>query len=151
MTIRPMYRFMAACLMLTVLVSLSGCGGDGGGKAAGRKRSSASGKVMFDGKPIPAGTVSFAHSESGTVSVCPITNGSYSSKSGDGPIPGENTVNIAGLEAPDGKSLWSGPYSQKVTVEASGYKGDFTVLPADVKPPVDAVVDEELNSAKGGK
>jgi hypothetical protein len=119
-----------------MLVGFSGCGGGGGGKKEGasKPRVSASGKVEFDGNPIPAGTVSFMNLQTGNIAVCPIYNGSYSSKRGEGPNPGENTVNIVGRESEDGDPMWAGAWTKKVTVDESGYKGDFSISSDQVRP-----------------
>jgi hypothetical protein len=68
-----------------------------------------SGKVTFQGKPIPAGWISFTpEAGKGAVRVCQIKDGVYDSSTGGDPAgihPGKNLVKIAGF---DGKvvPLW---------------------------------------------
>jgi hypothetical protein len=60
-----------------------------------------SGKVTFQGKPVPAGWISFTPEPGkGAVRVCQIKDGVYdSSKEGDPGIhPGKNLVKIAGFD-----------------------------------------------------
>jgi hypothetical protein len=120
-------------LVAAVLAGASGCGETGAG-AVKRPRAAASGKVEFDGKPIPAGSVVFLHLDSGIYSTCPISNGSYKSVRGDGPIAGKNVVSVIGLEAADGKPLWGGAWSREVEVQGATFHEDFKVKPDDVKP-----------------
>jgi hypothetical protein len=126
-------RFSIA-LGLAALTGLGGCGGGGKEKGASLPRVKASGKVEFDGNPVPAGTVSFLNSQTGNISVCKISHGRYSSSSGEGPNPGENTVTIVGKESDDGTPLWAGAWSKKVQVEQSGFQEDFSISSSEVKP-----------------
>ncbi|MBY0461414.1 MAG: hypothetical protein K2V38_29205, partial [Gemmataceae bacterium] len=60
-----------------------------------------SGKVTFQGKPVPAGWISFTPEPGkGSVKVCQIKDGVYdSSKEGEpGIFPGKNLVKIAGFD-----------------------------------------------------
>lgn len=131
-------------LSLAMLVAV-GCGGDKG--PAGPARASASGKVTFDGKPVVAGSVSFIHKESGNPGMCVIVNGEYKDEEGNGPVIGDNTLSITGLEMIDGKSLWGGVYSKEVTVTKEGFKEDFAITAAEVKPADPNYVnpDDEMN------
>lgn len=132
-----------ACLLGGVLLlSLCGCGSSGEG-ATKRDRASASGKVEFDGKPIPAGAVVFTHIESGTVVSCPITNGSYANERDAAPVIGKSAVSVVGMDKVDGKNLWNGIWSKQVEVKAPKFAEDFSVQADQVKPFVDKGSDEE--------
>ncbi len=137
-------RMMSCVAMSFLLLTLAGCGGGG---SDGKPRASASGKAMFDGKPIPAGFVVFTHKDSGTVASCPISEGEYSSVSGEGPLIGANTVTISALDKVDGQPLFGGGKTIEVNVEASGYTGDVTVAADEVLPAATVDVDEELQQA----
>jgi hypothetical protein len=129
-------------LSLALLLVVAGCGGGGGdGKVAGGARADASGKVTYDGKPVPAGSVVFRHKESGTVVECPISDGEYENVSGLGPVIGDNSVGVTGLDksGEDAKPLWTGPWAKEVKIEASGYKEDLTILATEVKPYVETI------------
>ncbi|MDR1140371.1 MAG: hypothetical protein LBL62_01675 [Planctomycetaceae bacterium] len=87
---------------VTVLfcLSLMGCNGDG------LNRTSVSGKVTFDGKPVEKGFIMFKP-EPGTL--CPdvggqIKEGIYSIPQKDGPVVGSYTVGIM-ASAPTGKKI----------------------------------------------
>lgn len=127
---------------LAMLALVAGCGG-GGGAEGGRPRASASGKVSFDGKPVPAGFVVFTHTESGSTSECPITEGEYESESGKGPIVGDNTVAVTALDKVDGNPLFGGSKPTSVKVEAGGYTGDFNIAAADVSPAAERQMEDE--------
>ncbi len=76
--------FLNNCTVLLLACAASsaiiGCGGES--VPAGRERVSAYGKVSFDGKPVPAGSVSFLHTASGNSGYCPIVNGEYEEEDG---------------------------------------------------------------------
>ena len=117
------------------LLAFSAIIGCGDSTPPGPERATASGKVEFDGKPVPAGSVSFIHKESGNMSSCMITNGVYTSEVNEGPVLGENTLSVSGYAVIDGKPLWGGVYSKMVTVAKDGFNEDFSITPAEVKPP----------------
>jgi hypothetical protein len=130
------------CLTVALLFVVAGCGGGGGdGKVAGGARADAAGKVTYDGKPVPAGNVIFRHKDSGTVVECPISDGEYENASGLGPVIGDNTVGVTGLDkaGEDAKPLWTGPWGKEVKIEAGGYKEDLTILATEVKPYVETI------------
>ena len=122
----------AVALGCATFFAIIGCGGDTA--LPGRDRVSASGKVLFDGKPVPAGGVSFLHKASGNTGYCPITNGEYEEEDGQGPVVGENTMTVVGLEMVDGNPLWGGNYSKEVVIGKDGFKEDMTIMAADVQP-----------------
>jgi len=127
----------AFCLFLAG--SLSGCGG---GTVEGTG-TTASGKVEFDGQPIPAGTVTFLHHDSGNFVGCEIDDGYYS---GEGPYPGKNTLMIMGKETSDGDPMWQDPWKKVIDVGDSEFAEDFSIASDDVEPfdPSTRVEDEDL-------
>lgn len=132
--------------LLIVFGLLVGCGG-GEKPKPGRERVSASGKVTFDGAPVPAGFVVFNHKESGTPVNCPISEGEYESVSGEGPIVGANMVTVTALDkAEGGQALFGGMTPKEVAVEAGGYTGDFAFTKDEVTPAAKNEVDEELSN-----
>lgn len=126
------YSVMAPALFL--LAALSGCSSDPGEGSQERARTSASGTAMFDGKPIPSGSVTFLHTESGTYANCPIHDGKYASVSGEGPVIGSNLTSVVGLQEPHGTPLWGGVWSQQVEITSDSFKQNFDIKPADTKP-----------------
>ena len=132
-------RVMAAFAVSLTLFAAGGCGGASDAK----ERASASGKAVFDGKPIPAGHVVFTHKGSGTMAMCAISEGEYSSVSGEGPSLGTNTVTVSALDGPDGQPLFGGGKSFEVDVTSSGYTGDFALTAADVSAPATRIPDDE--------
>jgi hypothetical protein len=127
-------------LTFAAFSAILGCGG-GADVPPGRERVSASGKVTFDGNPVPAGGVSFMHKESGNTGYCTIVNGAYTEEDGQGPVVGENTMSVTGLEMVDGKPLWGGNFSKDVVIGADGFKEDMAILSADVQPPASDYID----------
>lgn len=119
-----------ACMAFTLV--LAGCGG--GVEPPTTARVNASGKVTFDGKPVPAGTVTFLHNETGHMAVCPINDGAYENESGQGPNPGQNTVTIVGMDAEGGTEMWSGAWTKTVQVGEGDFTEDYAITSAEVKP-----------------
>lgn len=133
---------VASAGSLFVAAILVGCGGDAPPPVT---RYEAAGKVTFEGQPVPSGTVTFVHKETKTLAACPIENGSYASKSGEGPAAGPSTINITGYDAPNGKPLWGGAWSTDVDVPKSKYEKDFTIAKTEVKK-----VDPKVQSTDPG-
>lgn len=125
---------LRTALAVCALAALSGCGGDPpeGGKEL--PRSSASGKVTFDGQPIPAGSVTFMHADSGTYANYPFEDGEYESTSGDGPVIGKNTVIVVGMDQPNGTPMWGGTWSREVEITGDAFEQDFDVKKSETKP-----------------
>jgi hypothetical protein len=137
---RTSIRIPAVILSLSIIVSICGCGGKGKeGKGATKPRLSASGKVEIDGKPVPAGTVTFISKDTGNNSSCPISNGTYANKKSDGPNSGENAVIVTAKEKSDGEDQWT--WHSKVDVGEKGYTGDFSIKSADTRKPRKTVID----------
>jgi hypothetical protein len=128
--------FDLQCMVLPILCMVTfvimGCGGEA--VRPGRERVRASGKVSFDGTPVPAGGVSFQHKQSGNSGYCPIVDGVYQEEDGQGPVVGENTLTVTGLDMVDGKPLWGGIYSKDVTIGQDGFQEDFAISSSDVQP-----------------
>ena len=119
-------------------VSMAGCGGSATkDKFKKFERGTVSGAVTYEGKPVPAGVVSFRHKESGNQASFTIKEGKYKSGAADGPQLGLNSVEVFGRETTDATApfVWGGPFRAEVTIEKSGYTGDFTVTKDKVKPP----------------
>ena len=120
---------------LSLAGSLAGCGGGAVDDSKKTPRVNATGKVEFDGKPIPAGTVAFMHQETGNVGTCTISDGTYTSDDGQGPNPGLNTVMITAKETADGSPLWAKPWTkQQVQVGDADFTENFSIKATEVKP-----------------
>ena len=135
---------MAVCVCLAS--SLSGCGG-GAVDEPTTARINVSGKVELDGQPVPAGTVTFLHADTGYSAICNIYDGEYESDSGKGPNPGNNTVLIDGKEEADGNSMWQQKWKKmNFQVGDSEFTEDFSIASDEVTPfdPSSIQVDEEL-------
>lgn len=124
----------------SILIGTSGCGAAPAGGNA-RPQATASGKVTFDGQPVPSGSIAFRHEESGNTAECMISDGAYESESGAGPLIGKNTVSIVGLDGPGGKPLWGGAWSREVDVQGDTFTQDFDVKKSETKKV--KVIDDE--------
>jgi hypothetical protein len=124
----------AILLGAAMLAGVSGCSSDPAEGGKDNPRASASGSVTFNGQPIPAGSVTFTHLDSGTYSTCPIDDGTYENESGDGPLIGKNVVTVVGLEAAGGKPQWSGAWSKEVDIAGDTFEQNFEVQSDEVKP-----------------
>ena len=121
------------CCLLSVAM-LPGCG------KSGPKTYAVSGKVTFDGKPVPAGTIRFTPDakagNDGKSSVAKIKDGSYSISSSDGVIGGAYKIVIFGYDGvafeggegtvAEGKPLFDG-YEVQQELEQSSATLDFEV------------------------
>jgi hypothetical protein len=68
-------RYTIAPLLVGLLV----CSGCGEGQKVDENRTTVSGEVSFNGKPLPAGTISFGSATGSTGSTVPIRDGQYAS------------------------------------------------------------------------
>lgn len=113
---------------IVVLVLAAGC-------ASKPEMAKISGKVTFNGQPVPAGWISFTPEPGkGSVCVCQITDGVYDSsrESPAGIHPGKNMIKIAGF---DGKKipLWGqgkqifNPVDETLDVTLGGMTKDFVI------------------------
>lgn len=84
----------AACWVLLTACVTAGCGPS--------DRYALSGSVTFDGKPIPAGTITFLPFGGGkpgrTAGFCKIKAGTYATKTGRNPGSGPHRVMISGCD-----------------------------------------------------
>ncbi len=72
--IKPILRLVCGCLSLGLLIGTTGCGKS----LHSTQHEEVSGKVLFKGKPLPGGRVTFAAIEGGFASTRPIDeNGNY--------------------------------------------------------------------------
>lgn len=76
---------------LSLLVVAGGCGDDG------PPRYQLSGRVSYEGKPIPAGWIVFAPEE-GPGATANISNGRYETPEGWGTIGGSHTIEVVALD-----------------------------------------------------
>jgi hypothetical protein len=81
-------------LIVALFVLATGCGPDG------PQRYRMSGKVTFEGRPVPTGMISFEPAEKGIGGgFAPIVNGAYDTeRTGRGHLGGEHSVQITGFD-----------------------------------------------------
>lgn len=127
----------APATLLAILLA-AGCGSGGAG------RLSVSGKVTYQGRPVPAGSVTFepdaSRGASGPGAVAEIKDGRYRTPSGKGPTAGPHRVRITGYDGkpctldgtpggmwlPQGKALFP-QYQTTVDLPADASAQDFDV------------------------
>lgn len=92
-----MKRFVVLIAMGILLLPVMGCGGKDG-----PPRYKLSGKVTYEGKPVPRGTVSFSPDSrggnSGPGSIAQIKNGEYATERDRGVVGGAYEVRINGTD-----------------------------------------------------
>lgn len=120
-------RLLICCLVLPF------CLGCGGSAPTGPARFDLSGKVTFDGKPVPSGRIDFEpdseQQNSGPAGFAEIKNGSFStSGSGKGTVGGPHIVRIQGFDGAgaERKPLFQ-EYSLKESLPKSASTKDFSV------------------------
>jgi hypothetical protein len=123
-------QFAAGLLMATASVLFAGCGGS--------KRYEVSGRVTYDGRPLPAGVIYFdpdvTRRNDGPQGYAIIKDGAYSTaaKGGRGVAGGPYVVRIEGFdgkpgaELPLGKSLFTG-YQERRDLPQARSEQDFAV------------------------
>ncbi len=117
---------MGSCFVLLALV-FAGCGS----AETGPKRYQVAGKVSFDGKPIPAGTIYF-ETQNGPAGSAQITNGEYDTRKGAGVIGGKHQVLIQGFDGTGtspgemGKPIFNA-YREDVDLPQEDTTKDFNV------------------------
>ena len=127
------------CLLLAAagaaLLGAAGCGSDGG-----PTRYDLSGKVTYNGQPVPAGYILFAPDTSqgnkGPGAQADIQDGRYQTPAGQGAIGGPHVVTISGFDGvafedgpvknPMGKRLFAS-YQTKTDLPKEAGTQDFTV------------------------
>jgi hypothetical protein len=114
----------------TLLVLVAGC------SSGEQKKAQLSGKVLFNGKPVPAGFISFMPNSSkgntGAATVAAIKDGLYDTARSpqSGIKPGPNVITIQGFDGkplpnfPNGKQIFN-PFERREDL-AEGTK-DFSV------------------------
>ena len=125
--------------MLLACLAAAGCGGDG------IRRHRVTGKVTFDGEPVPAGTIYFnpdvAAGKDGPPGFAAIVNGAFDTRAqrGRGPVAGPHTILVDGHVPPEDPAAEAGG---KVLFQRFELKKD---LPAS-----DSTLDVDV-PAKAGK
>jgi hypothetical protein len=136
---------LAPLVLLSLTLLLVGCGGDD------VSRYRLQGSVTFNGQPVPAGTIRFEPDEAagnkGASGSAIIVDGKYDTKD-KGIIGGPHIVYIDGAEkggANDepGKTLFNN-YSEKVDFPKESGTKDFTVDPAKIPPPQQALPESDV-------
>ncbi len=121
-----MMRWQVAAVGLVALGVLLGCG-----EGSGPKRYRVSGKVTFDGKPIPYGDVLFtpddAKKNTGPQGIATIRDGKFdtSAAAGKGYGGGPAVVRVTGLTGEGGKLLCE--YEFRVDLPHGNATHDFDV------------------------
>lgn len=82
-----------ACAALTMVAVLTGCGG-----AKSPERTAISGAVLFNGKPLAAGTIRFIPTAEtrGPAAVGQVADGFYEIPKSTGPVAGPHRIEIEG-------------------------------------------------------
>ncbi len=114
-TIRPrLSRILLVLPAFVFALTAMGCGGDGGNRI--------SGKITFQGKPVPAGKIYFipdgSKGNSGATGYADIKDGSYDTSSGKGAVKGAVTVAIEGFDPSQAGEKEKGDTSGEVTVKS---------------------------------
>jgi hypothetical protein len=120
--------------LLAVLGMTAGCSKEA-------KLGQLSGTVMFKGKPLPAGYISFMPDATkgnlGQVRVAQIKDGAYNTVSdkNSGIIPGATVIRIAGFDGKKQKGFSQGkqifnPYEMRANLASGISTMDFTVPPS---------------------
>ena len=113
------YTLLVACCFL---LSLSACGGS---KQVIEGRTTATGTVTFDGKPLPAGTIAFAAIDQPASTAVKIRDGVYFT---DRAPVGKNAISI------DTSSIQSGNPAKYVPIPAKYNDASTSGLTADIQP-----------------
>jgi len=131
-----MNQWTSKVWMLLVAGCLAACG-CGGGAEPGPARFRLSGKVTFDGKPVPVGTIYF-EPESGPAGNAQIKDGQYDTANGKGIVGGAHTVMIEGYDGHGanpgemGKPIFK-PFRAKQDLPASDGTKDFEIPASQAK------------------
>ncbi len=141
--------FIRFCCLTVLTLSLAGCGGGNDGP----ERFAVSGRITFEGQPVPMGFIKFtpdtSQGNSGPGAGAPIENGTYSTPSGKGLVGGPHIVEIAGWDGvpitesgetlPEGTELFP-LYHTRFDFPKDDGEHDFAVSP-------DTDISDELNQA----
>ncbi len=128
---RSLYGCFGWSLTLGILLAVAGCGEDG------PKRYQVSGRVTYQGNPIPVGEVVFepdpSKNNSGPGSVAQIKDGAYRTEPGMGVVGGPYIVRIVGFDgvpagdSTQGTGLFSAPWETTVDLPQEDTVQDFEV------------------------
>jgi len=127
-------RVLGGFTFVVSVVLLAGCGG---GDSVTRFH--VSGSVNYEGKPVPAGTITFtpAKGNEGPQGYAKITEGKYDTHSGKGTVGGPMAVHIDGFDGvasdkmPLGKQIFA--YDTKADLPKADGTKDFDVKAKDAK------------------
>jgi hypothetical protein len=137
---------MTALLLGELAVVCGGCG-----RADGFEHVGVSGKVLFGGKPMTGGTITFVPLGSGPAAHGTIRDGSYTIARGNGPGPGSYRVEISQIQ-PTGRRVPDSEYPGKTIDETrNAVPGRYNLnstLRAEVKAAGDQTFDFALELAK---
>ncbi len=102
----PRISWPVQLLAMAVFSSLLGCG------QAGPERYTISGKITYDGQPVPLGEVIFepdgSQGNSGPQCRASIRQGIYETRAGKGAVAGPMIVKVIGFEQPTGEGRFPG-------------------------------------------
>lgn len=121
----PLFSSVVATIALPLsLIVLSGCGG---GSDDGPQRFEVSGTVLFDGKPVPSGTIYFqpADGKPGPQGFAAIVNGAYDTSRGKGTVGGSHRARIEGVDE-TGKPIFV-PHFEDVDLPESSFTKSFEI------------------------
>jgi hypothetical protein len=122
----------ATALALSGLFFIAGCG------PVGPVRYELAGRISFQGKPVPAGTIIFepdySKGNDGPQGLAVITNGTYNTaRGGKGTVGGPHMVTVLGCDgvnvsetSPQGKLLFD-PYITSIEIPKQTAKHDIEV------------------------
>jgi hypothetical protein len=133
---RPITRRCTLAAVLTASLAMLGCGG----KKVGPTLFTVSGKVTFDGKPVPVGFVTFepdtSQQNAGPGCGAAIKNGYYETETNKGVTGGPYRITVTGSDgiatildgedAPQGASLFP-PYKTKFDLPKADTTWDIEV------------------------
>jgi hypothetical protein len=140
-------KITAACAAGLALLIVIGCADDSGLA----KRYPVSGKVSYNGKPVPQGRIDFAPAKGGEGRAASgdIADGSYSlttATTGDGAIPGPYKVSVIAKERPATKaaSKFGGAPSQQEVVRLN--KETKSLVPTKYSDPQSSPLTTEVKA-----
>lgn len=128
----------AAFLMFALVTTLAGCG------PRGPERFQLTGKVTFDGRPVPSGLIRFeadaTQGNSGPVGCATIKDGRYTTaeQGSKGALKGPLVAIMTGGPAPNQQVefpvMWFTDYTTKIVLEPTGWATTFDFdVPKDKK------------------
>lgn len=132
--VRPGLRLACGCLSIGLLILMTGCGKG----SRGAQHAEVSGKVVFQGKPLPGGRISFVTAKEGLATTAIIDeNGNYKIDAPVGDV--KISVDNSALQ----KSRFGGGPPPKMhhprppgsEAEDQPLKGQFVELPSQYKDP----------------